>query len=108
MDQERWGEILDRVQAQFSVTEHTKEPDAEGNGQVETLVFAGPIGKIKLVWSTRPMVLDKKIVGAHRRGASKAQYEYTYSDTEKTHRLEAYREVDGEWQELDPSQIADV
>ncbi len=96
------------MQAQFKVLEHTKTAGEEGIGEIETLIFESPRGKVKLVWVTRPVVLDKKVIGAHRRGASRAQYEYVYSDTETTHKLEAFREVDNEWQELDPSAFTDV
>ena len=101
MDQEKWGEILDRVQAQFTVLEHAKAPGEDDIGEVETLIFEGPMGKIKLLWVTRPVVLDRKVIGAHRRGMSAGKYEYVYSDTEKSHKLEAFREVDGEWQTVD-------
>ena len=108
MDQDKWGEILDRVQAQFEVLEHSQTPGAENIGEVETLIFVGPMGKIKLLWITHPVVLDRKVIGAHRRGASSGKYEYVYSDTEKSHKLEAFREVDGEWQELDSNAFTDV
>lgn len=100
---------MDRVKAKFTILEHSKVPGEEGIGEIETLIFESScFGKIKLAFVTRPVVLDKKIIGAHRRGASKAQYEYVYSETDKTHRLEAYREVDGEWQELDSNALANV
>ncbi len=108
MDQEKWGEILDRVKAQFEVLEHTKTTTEGGVGNIETLIFTNPMGKIKLEWITRPVVLDKKVIGAHRRGAGQAQVEYIYSDTETTHKLEAYREVDGEWQPIDPNLLSSV
>jgi len=101
VDQEKWGEILDRVQGQFTVLEHTKASGEDEVGETETLIFEGPLGKIKLLWITRPVVLDRKIIGAHRRGVSQAKYEYVYSDTEKTNKLEAFREVDNEWQAID-------
>lgn len=103
MDNEKWGEILDRVNSQFNVLEHTKTPDEGGNSEVETLIFTNPLGKIKLTWTTKPLVLDKKIIGAHRRGMSSAQYEYTYSDTEVSHKLEAFKEVGGDWETMDSS-----
>lgn len=104
MDQEKWGEILDRVKAQFEVLEHTKTQNEEGVGETEVIIFTNPMGKIKLEWTTRPVVLDKKVIGAHRRGgAGQAQVEYVYSDTETTHKLAAHREVDGEWQTIDSS-----
>jgi len=101
MDAEKWGEILDRVKAQFTVLEHSKAPGENGVGEIETLIFTNPLGKIKLVWITQPVVLDRKIVGAHRRGTSKAQYEYIYSETEVSHKLQAFREVDNDWQTID-------
>lgn len=104
MDQEKWGEILDRVKSQFEIIEHTKATPEGGVGETETLIFTNPMGKIKLEWITRPVIIDKKVIGAHRRGgAGQAQVEYVYSDTETTHKLEAHREVDGEWQAIDNS-----
>lgn len=103
MNQEKWGEILDRVEDQFEVLEHTKMPGEDDVGEVENIIFNSPMGKMKLVLVTRPVVLDRKIIGAHRRGVSKAQYEYIYSDTETSSRLEAYKEDNGEWISVDSS-----
>jgi hypothetical protein len=99
MTNEKWGEILDKVLADFEVISHTK---SKGDiAEIEEVVFNGPLGKIKLIHTSRPAVLDKKIVGAHRRGKSAAQYEYIYSDTEKVSNIVAFREVDGQWQAMD-------
>jgi len=99
MTSEKWGEILDKVLASFEVISHTKIK--EDVAEIETVIFNGPIGKIKLVHTSRPAVLDKKIVGAHRRGKSVAQYEYIYSDTDRISSIDASKEVNGEWQEID-------
>jgi len=101
MLEERWETILDKIKSNFDVVEHEK--DSVENGEDERIIFNGPIGKIKLVRSVRPSVIDKKVIGAHRRGKSQAQYEYIYSDTEKTSRMKTFKEVDGEWQEIDDS-----
>lgn len=95
---ERWGIILDKITSDFDVVEHEKK--IVENGEDEIIVFNGPLGKIKLIRSLRPLVIDKKIIGAHRRGKSQAQYEYVYSDTEKTSKMKTFKEVDGEWQEI--------
>lgn len=99
MTSEKWGEILDKVLASFEVISHTKIK--EDISEIETIIFNGPLGKIKLVHTIRPAVLDKKIVGAHRRGKSAAQYEYIYSDTEKISNLVAFKETNGEWREME-------
>lgn len=95
---ERWETILDKITSNFDVVKHEKE--LVENGEDEIIIFNGPLGKIKLVRSIRPLVIDKKTIGAHRRGKSQAQYEYTYSDTEKVSKLKTFKEVDGEWEEM--------
>jgi hypothetical protein len=99
MKDEKWGEVLDRILTSFKVLSHEKTQ--EDVTEIETLIFEAPIGKVKLVRSVRPAVLDKKIVGAHRRGKSAAQYEYIYSPDEKVTNLVVYREVNGEWEPID-------
>lgn len=95
---ERWEAILDKITSNFDVLEHEKE--TVENGEDEIIIFNGPLGKIKLIRSIRPLVIDKKVIGALRRGISKAQYEYVYSDTEKVSKLKTFKEVDGEWEEI--------
>jgi hypothetical protein len=99
MKDDKWGEILDRILTNFKVL--SREQTQEDVAEIETLVFEAPIGKIKLVRTVRPAVLDKKVIGAHRRGKSSAQYEYIYSPDEKVSTFDAYREVDGEWEKMD-------
>jgi len=98
---ERWETILDKITSNFDVVQHEKE--LVENGEDEIIIFNGPLGKIKLVRSIRPLVIDKKTIGAHRRGKSQAQYEYIYSDTEKVSKMRTFKEVDGEWQEINGS-----
>jgi len=95
----RWGEILDKIQTTFNVIDHTNTKD--GIEEIESIIFDGPVGRVKLIRITRPAIIDKKTIGAHRRGKSKAQYEYVYSDTEKTSRISALKEVDGQWQDIE-------
>jgi len=103
MLEERWSEILDKVLSSFEVEEHTKEK--EDLAEIETVVFQSPVGKVKLIRILKPAVIDKKVTGATRMGTSRAKYEYIYSDTDKVSKLEAYREVDGEWETIDPDNL---
>ena len=104
MQDERWAEILDQIVSRFDVIDHQKEP-TEQEGICEYIIFNGPTGKIKLSRTTRPAVIDKKVIGAHRRGKSQAQFEYIYSDTEKVSKIEAFKEIDGEWQEVEADNL---
>jgi hypothetical protein len=101
MDKERWGATLDRILSEFEVVEHTKTAGSDNIGEVETIIFVSPIGKVKLEYISRPAILDKKIIGAHRRGKSAAQVEYVYSETETTGKLNAWRYEGGDWQVID-------
>ncbi|OGB75391.1 hypothetical protein A2810_03020 [candidate division Kazan bacterium RIFCSPHIGHO2_01_FULL_49_10] len=103
MKDEKWGEVLDRILTNFKVL--SREQTKEGVSDIETLIFEAPIGKIKMVRTVKPVVLDKKIIGAHRRGKSAAQYEYIYSPDEKSSTLAVYREVGGEWEAVDADNL---
>jgi len=95
MQDEKWQDIIGRVQDDFEVLEHeTKELDS-GPGSVEYIIFNGPLGKMKLERTTRPLVLDKKGLGSRRIG-SQTKIEYIYSDTEETYTFKAYKWDEGQ------------
>lgn len=103
MTDERWQAIIGQVKDNFEVLNHdTKDlSEDDGPGSVETIEFSGPLGKMKLERTTKPLVLDKKTIGSRRIG-SDTTVEYIYSDTEKTHKFTAYKwdESDQNWLEI--------
>jgi len=90
MQDEKWQDIIERVQDDFEVLEHETRELEEGSGSVEYIVFNGPLGKMKLERISRPFILDKKVIGSNRIG-SDTRVEYIFSDTEKTHAFNAYK-----------------
>ncbi len=102
MQDDKWLDILGQVKDNFEVLEENKEELDPGPGEVEYIVFNGPLGKIKLERTTKPVVLDKKGIGSRRIG-SQATVEYIYSDTEKSNTFRAYKWEDAEddWVEMD-------
>jgi len=102
MNDEKWQDIIGRVKDDFEVIEHETKELEEGPGSVELIVFDGPIGKMKLTRTSRPLILDKKAIGSRRIG-SQTTVEYVYSDTEKTHTFKAYKWEDdqGDWVEME-------
>lgn len=110
MTQEKWSEIQDMVREKFTVLEEKTEPlefvtDIDGKqkiGDKEILIFDGPMGKTKLEYIIKPVVLDKKEHYTNRVG-SKTRSEYVLSDTEFTRRLEAYILENNIWQKIDAS-----
>ena len=90
MNDDKWQDVVGRVQDDFEVLEHETLDLEQGPGSVEYIVFNGPLGKMKLERISRPLVIDKKGLGSRRIGSA-TDVVYTYSDTEKTHKFRAYK-----------------
>ena len=71
------------------------------------IIFPTPIGKVKLTRESKPVVLDKKMIYSHQQGKS-ARTEYTFSDTEFSHKIKAYKWDDNidDWKEMDAGNFA--
>ena len=91
MTKEKWesikGNILDNFQILDKGNDHYNE---EGGVDVDYLEFNSPLGKTRLEFITKPVVLGKKTLYSHR-GGSDTGVEYLYSPVEKSTRLIAYR-----------------
>lgn len=90
MTLEKWQDILALVKDKFEVEEEGREELADvPHATVEYVVFDGPLGRMRLEFAVKPVVLDKKAIGSKRIG-SETTVEYVYSDTEFTHTFKAY------------------
>lgn len=106
MTDERWDELVENMQNQGQV-ELTTEPlyhesamGREEAGTKDILVFKRAGNTYKVVRENKPVVLDKKMFYSHRQGDT-ARTEYKLSDTEMSHKVKVYREIDiDEWEEL--------
>jgi len=101
MNDEKWQNLIETVEDRFGASERRTESLEESPGEREIIIFNGPLGKIKLERTSRPMVLEKKGIVSRRIGA-RARVEYIYSDTEKVQKLRVYRWSDNEndWEEV--------
>lgn len=102
MNLEKWEQIKNKVLDGFDVINQDTFQDKDKHGYKEIIEFIGPIGEIKLEMSIRDLILDKHTNYSNRIG-SNVSVDYKYSDTEKTYRLNAYRKIAGEWEEIDSS-----
>jgi len=115
MDSDRWDQIKTNIKGKFEVIDERIEdlivdgPEGEEKqGTQEVLIVESPLGQIKLVWESRPKVLEKKMTFTHRQGQS-AQTEYVTSDKELSHKLRIFKASDlDEWQELDEKSLASL
>ncbi|MBI2459654.1 MAG: hypothetical protein HYV53_03835 [Parcubacteria group bacterium] len=100
---EKWREIAGQIKDNFKVEESGQEHfEDEGGADIEYLVFNGPLGRMKLEFISRPVILDKKTKYSKRLGASTV-INYIYSPDEKFHKLKAYKwdEALNDWLEME-------
>lgn len=90
MNDDKWQGIVGRIKDDLEMLEHETVDLERGPGSVEYIIFNGPLGKMKLERTSRPLVLDKKGLGSRRIGSG-TDVVYTYSETEKTHTFKAYK-----------------
>src|ERR1700690_551173 len=109
MIDEKWQELVEAAKKHFknvSLTNedlvmdtpqyHSVRGTQDGpvkQGTQDILIFENPSGKYKLVRENKPVVLEKKELYSHRAGQS-AQAQYKFSETEFSHKLRVYKEVD--------------
>ncbi|MFA6106594.1 MAG: hypothetical protein WC745_02860 [Patescibacteria group bacterium] len=103
MAPERWKDILGNVKDKFKVEDEGSFHDEEEGGvDVEFIIFAGPLGRMRLEYSVKPAVIDKKVSFSNRIG-SRSEVKYVYSDTEKVQKMKAYKwdDNDENWVEME-------
>ncbi len=108
MQDEKWEQLVEMAKKNFQNVELSREDlmteTADGpqkQGTQDILIFDHPSReKYKLVRENRPVVLEKKEHFSHRAG-DMARTEYKFSDTEFSHKLRVFKEVDfEEWEEV--------
>jgi hypothetical protein len=103
MTPEKWKNILGNIKDNFTVEEEGNEHlDEEGGIDIEYIIFIGPVGRMRLEFISKPVILDKKTIYSRRIG-SETKVEYVYSETERTYKLMVYQqdEEGGEWVEME-------
>lgn len=104
MTNDKWTEILDKIEKSFQVEEHdTYDLDESlGGGKAEYIIFTGPQGKIKLVREQKPKMIGRKVISSHRIGGASHE-EFQYSDSEMIDKISAYSwdDQNQDWQSID-------
>ncbi len=103
MNIERWEEVVDQVRNNFDVEDSRTDIDElTGDIEYEFLIFTGPLGRLKLEFSSKPLILDTKTHYTKRIG-SDVGVENVYSDTERTNTLTVSKwdEASESWKEFD-------
>jgi hypothetical protein len=106
MHQSKWEDLLDQIERQFGFVEHTSEDYPDRRLTVETVVFDGASGRMKLERAVRPVVLDRRATFSKRIG-SEVTFDYVLSEDEFVDTVKLYRwdRIGQEWRQID---IADL
>lgn len=107
MTPEKWEQIKGEIKDNFQVEEDNKEHlEEQGGIDIEYIIFQGPMGKMKLEFVAKPVIVDKKTNYSLRIG-SESRVEYIYSDAEKSYHLYAFKwdEEEGDWVEIDSNSL---
>jgi len=109
MTEEKWKNIVGQIKDSFKVEDEGQEHlDERGGIDVEFIIFNGPLGRMKLEFISKPVVLDKKTTYSNRIG-SDTKVDYVYSEEERTEKLMAYKwDEDQEiWVEIEAGAFED-
>ena len=105
MSPEKWVKITNNIKDNFEMEdEGGQHLDDEGGVDIKYIVFTGPLGKIRLEYIVKPVILDKKTTYSRRIG-SETKVDYVYSEEDKSHQMIAYKWSDenDDWMEMDAS-----
>ena len=90
MNLEKWEQIKGLVKDQFTLDdEGTEEFEDVPRATVEYVIFDGPLGRVRLEFITKPVLLEERTLGSRRIG-SETTVQRIYSDDEFTHTFKAY------------------
>ena len=105
MSPEKWVKIVGNIKDNFELEDEGEQHiDDEGGVDIKYIVFNGPLGKIRLEYIIKPVILDKKTTYSRRIG-SETKVDYVYSEDDKSHQMIAYKwsNENDDWMEMDAS-----
>ncbi|MFC1612909.1 hypothetical protein ACFL23_01120 [Patescibacteria group bacterium] len=106
MTEEKWQNLRGMILDDFGIEEEKKEIIEDiPNAYIEYIIFNGPIGKIKLERTVKPVVIDKKTTYSARAGMAE-KVDYIYAEGEFSSKFKAYKWNNGDWEEMDASKIS--
>jgi len=113
MNPSKWENLIFLAEEKFGIEKEYKEEFEVAElfngekiiGQRKMVEFESPLGRIKLEKTSRPKVIDKKILHTKRIGGRVA-VDFVYSDVEKVEELKIYRlEKENQWAEIKPEDM---
>ncbi len=103
MTRERWQELVEKIRTRFDVIEHEKEEldPEEGGGVLEYLIFAGPLGEMRIELLDHARVVGSKVLQSKRIGSTANEMlQYDKNDRVLTLHVYKWNEARDDWEEL--------
>lgn len=106
MTDDRWQEVAEKIRDAFPEHEHARENILNGRGSVESFVFDGPTGRMKVERTKRPKVLGERGMQSRRIGAE-STIEKVYSEDEVVDFVNVYtwNESQEDWVQLEDDSL---
>ncbi len=106
MYQKKWDELLDKIEKLFGFVDHVVEEFPERSMTLETAIFDGASGRMKLERTVKPLLIEKKVSFSHRAG-SESEVEYIYSDDETVDIVKFYKwdRLRHEWKQFEMDEL---
>lgn len=107
MTPEKWKETVGKIKDNFEIEDSGREFfEDQGGIETEHIIFNGPLGRMRLEFVSKPVVLDRKTKYSNRIGAQTI-VDYVYSDSEKSRQFKAYKwdSAFNDWVEIDSKKI---
>ncbi len=109
MTPEKWINTKNDIKDKFPTkNEGELFVDEEGGIEIEYIEFEGPIGKMRLEFISKPVIIDKKTNFSKRIG-SETNVNYIYSTEDKSHKLVVYKwsDYESDWEEVEANMFED-
>lgn len=106
MHQKKWDELLDKIEKLFGFIDHEIEDIPERQLTIETAIFDGASGRMKLERTVKPLLLEKKVTYSKRIGAE-TEVEYIYSEDETVDIVKFYKwdKLRHEWKQIEMDEL---
>jgi len=105
MTDERWQDLIGRLQDEGKIDSKYIEDLVGRPGTVESYIVTSPVGRLRLSWTSQPRKIGEKRVYS-KRASSTAEVKSEYDESDIVHVFTVERDVSGEWQELNAADFA--
>lgn len=102
MNRDKWLNIIQLVESKFRINKEYKQKlGDEIPGEKHVIEFNGPMGKMKMEWTSKARLKDVKTLYSDRIGSG-VKINKIYDNEDEVNYMQVFKwdEIGGEWQEI--------